>query len=101
MLSTEQQRRIDLYQQFFQSAGDIQRPTRRLYGWTPPWQVSQWNRELQQPGAALVALPVALQRPDVGEEVFIPHGLIELRQGLKAVGATTTFNQQTGHGGRS
>ncbi|MEZ6078540.1 MAG: hypothetical protein R3C56_23575 [Pirellulaceae bacterium] len=51
---------------------------------------------MQQSGAALVALPVALQRPEIGKEVFLPHGLIELRQGLKADGATTTFNQQTG-----
>lgn len=96
MLSTEQQRRMDLYQQFFQSTRDLQRPARRLYGWTPPWQASQWSRELQQSGAALVALPVALRRPEIGKEVFLPHGLIELRQGLKADGATTTFNQQTG-----
>lgn len=96
LLSSEQQRRMELYQQFFQPKEDLQRPSRRLYGWTPPWQASQWSQELQQTGAALVALPVALQRPEVGQEVVIPHGLIALRQGLKADGATTTFNQETG-----
>ncbi|MEO8271659.1 MAG: hypothetical protein ABI557_18195, partial [Aureliella sp.] len=96
ILSAEQQRRMDLYQQFFEPNRDLQPPARRLYGWTPPWQASHWNHELQQPGAALVALPVALQRPEVGQEVFIPHGLIQLRQSLKAAGATTTFNPQTG-----
>ena len=96
ILSDEQQRRTDLYRQFFQPADDLQRPARRLYGWTPPWQSSPWNRELQQPGAALVALPLTLQRPEVGQDVFIPHGLIQLQPGLKVDGATITFNPQTG-----
>lgn len=96
ILSAEQQRRMDVYQEFFLPQADLQRPARRLYGWTAPWPTSQWSREMQQPGAALVALPVSLQRPEVGQEIYIPHGLIALQQGLDALGTTTTYDEQTG-----
>lgn len=96
ILSAEQQRRMDIYQQFFEPNEDLQRPARRLYGWTPPWPTSGWNRELNQPGAALVALPVRLQRPAVGQEVFLPHGLIQLRRGLNAQNVTATYDDRTG-----
>lgn len=96
ILSAEQQRRMDVYHKFFLPQADLQRPARRLYGWTAPWSTSQWSREMQQLGAALVALPVRLQRPEVGQEISIPHGLVALQQGLDAIGTTTIYDGTTG-----
>lgn len=96
ILSAEQQRRMDVYQEFLQPQPDLQRPTRRLYGWTLAWPTAQWSREMHPEGAALVSLPVRLQRPAVGQDIFLPHGLIALRQALNADGTTTTYDERTG-----
>lgn len=95
LISDEQQRRIEIYQKFFQPDKRLHRPTRRLYGWTTPWDEAHWNRELKQFGSALVALPIALERPAIGAEVSIPYGLIALRKSLAATSSTSVFDDRT------
>lgn len=97
LISDEQQRRIDIYQQYFRpSNADVRHPTRRLYGWTKPWNTSKWNRELLPQGAALVSLPVRLERPRIGEEVYVPHGLVQLRRDLSSGNITTILDDYSG-----
>ena len=96
ILSDEQQRRQELYQQFLAPNKFVRRPSGRLYGWTTPWPGSTWNRELKQQGAALVALPVELERPAIGQQVFVPHGLIQLRRRVSPTNLTTAFDDVTG-----
>ncbi len=96
ILSDEQQRRLQIYQTFFAPQESLQRPARRLYGWTVPWNGSQWDYEMAQKGAALVALPVRLQRPAIGEELFIPHGLNQLQKNSRKASVTSAFDDTTG-----
>ena len=96
LLSDEQQRRLEIYRTFFKPDKTIQRPTRRLYGWTPPWSHSNWNRELKQLGSALVSIPIELERPMIGTEIFVPHGLIRLQRDMTNVSLTATFDDRTG-----
>lgn len=96
LLSDEQQRRLEIYRTFFQSNNKMHRPTRRLFGWTPPWNYSHWNRDLKQIGSALVSMPIELERPMVGSEVFVPHGLIRLQRNLSNVSLTASFDDRTG-----
>lgn len=96
ILSDEQQRRLEIYRAFFNDDSPLQRPVRRLYGWTPPWKGASWDRELTQVGAALLALPVVLQRPPIGSEVLIPHGLIKLQRNLSSSAITSAFDDRTG-----
>lgn len=96
LLSDEQQRRLELYRAFFQPNNKIHRPTRRLFGWTPPWNYSHWNRDLKQLGSALVSMPIELERPMVGAEVFVPHGLIRLQRDLSNVSLTASYDDRTG-----
>ena len=96
LLSDEQQRRLEIYRSYFQPDKTIQRPQRRLYGWTPPWSHSNWNRDLKQLGSALVSIPIELERPMIGAEVFVPHGLIRLQRDVTNVSRTATFDDRTG-----
>jgi hypothetical protein len=96
LISDEQQRRLQIYQQFFEPNPSLTRPSRRLFGWTSTWPTSQWNRELKQQGAALVSLPVRLERPNIGQEIYIPHGLIQLRRDMSGGNHTTVFDDRTG-----
>ncbi len=96
ILSAEQQRRLEIYQLFFQPNQDLHRPQRRLYGWTTTWPTSKWDRELEQPGAALVGLPILLERPAVASEVFIPHGLLKLVHSLDRSTVTSAYDERTG-----
>ncbi len=96
LISDEQQRRLEIYQQFFEPNKFLHRPAARLYGWTAPWSAATWNRELKQQGSALVALPVALERPAIGQQIFVPHGLIQLRRLTSQANLTSTFDDYTG-----
>ncbi len=95
-LSNEQERRIELYRQFFDANHQRPLPTRRLYGWSQPWNGASWNRELKQLGSALVALPIALDRPPPGTEISVPHGLIRLQRDTTVANITSTFDDRSG-----
>lgn len=96
IISDEQQRRLEIYSAYFRPDEKFQRPPRMLYGWTELWDGPQWQKQLTQNGFALVALPVELQRPATGDEVYVPHGLIQLRRKLGELGNTSAFNDATG-----
>jgi hypothetical protein len=95
-LSDEQQRRLELYRQFFLADKRLQPPSRRLYGWTGLWEGASWDHELTQLGSALTALPVHLERPTSGTEILVPHGLIKLQRDLTSSNLTTAFDDRTG-----
>jgi hypothetical protein len=96
LVSDEQQRRLEIYDEFFQPDERLQRPGRRLYGWTTLWDSANWSRDLNQLGSALIALPVTLARPATGAEIFIPHGLVQLQRKAGEIGKTSAFNNRTG-----
>jgi hypothetical protein len=96
LISDEQQRRLQIYQRFFAPNPSLKRPSRRLFGWTSPWPTSQWSRELKQQGAALVSIPVQLERPSIGQDIYIPHGLIQLQRDMSGGNHTTVFDDRTG-----
>ncbi|MCA9127613.1 MAG: hypothetical protein KDB22_11030 [Planctomycetales bacterium] len=97
LISDEQQRRLQIFQQYFQSIDRSKPLTKRVFGWTAAWdQGPEWNVDLQHNGSALVSLPVKLSRPDVGQSVFIPHGMIQLRRDQDDSSQTFAFNDSTG-----
>ncbi len=97
LISSEQQRRLEVYQQFFRPDDRTQNLDRVLYGWTDLWSdTPQWSRELTSLGSALVSMPVKLQRPAVGSQVFVPHGLVKLRRDLGQASTTFAFSDTTG-----
>jgi hypothetical protein len=97
LISTEQQRRLEIYQQFFTPNDRVKGLSKVLYGWTNPWDGGpRWSKELQTKGAALVALPVKLNRPAVGQKFVIPHGLVRVQTDQSEVGSTFAFSDVTG-----
>ena len=97
IISDEQQRRLDIYDKFFSAGERMAQLSNVLYGWTGPWPGGpKWSKELEIKGAALVALPVRVQRPAEGEEVFVPHGLIPIRRNPSATGQTFAFDPSIG-----
>lgn len=97
LISNEQQRRIEIYQEFFKAQERVQGTGGVLYGWTQLWNDGpKWSKQLDQKGSALVALPVRLQRPTEGESIFVPHGVIQIRRDLSQIGSTFAFSDVTG-----
>lgn len=97
IISDEQQRRLEVYQQFFTAGERVSQLDRVLYGWTAPWTGGPtWSKSLEGKGAAFVALPVRLRRPSRGQEVFVPYGLIGIRRNPSASGQTFAFDVRSG-----
>lgn len=96
IISDEQQRRSEIYRQFFEPNKLLRRPGSRLYGWTNTWPGSNWSRKLKEQGSALVSLPVVLVRPTNGEEVFVPHGLVQVQRRFSTSNLTSAFDDVTG-----
>lgn len=97
IISDEQQRRLEVYREFFNPALRVGRRGGVLYGWTRLWPGGpKWSRDLPRQGSALVAIPVQLATPRPGTELFVPHGLIQLRRNPNELGQTFAFNDETG-----
>ncbi|MEM8732573.1 MAG: hypothetical protein AAGG44_00020 [Planctomycetota bacterium] len=97
LISTEQQRRLEIYQEFFTPNDRVQGLSKVLYGWTKPWdQGPKWSKSLEQKGSALVALPVQLNRPAPGTPIVVPHGFVEVRRDRTQLGSTFAFSDVTG-----
>lgn len=97
LISTEQQRRLEVYRQFFATGDRKQYLDQVLYGWTDVWpETPGWSRELEESGSALVALPVELQRPNPKELIDVPHGLVRLQNDESRLGSSLAFDGQTG-----
>jgi hypothetical protein len=94
LLTNEQERRMEIYQQLFRPDDQSAiASTRRLFGWTDLWTGPAWTHELAQNGSALVSLPIRLNRPKPQESVLIPHGMVGLRQKQGGVGRTTAYSE--------
>lgn len=97
IISNEQQRRLQVYQQFFKADERVGQLSHVLYGWTEPWADGpKWSKDLEINGAALIAMPVRLQRPQGGKQIFVPHGLVQLQRDPDKTGQTSAFNERTG-----
>lgn len=97
LISTEQQRRLEIYQQFFTPNDRVKGLGKVLYGWTSPWDGGpNWSKDLQTKGSALVALPVKLNRPVKGQKFVVPHGLVRVQTDQSEIGSTFAFSDVTG-----
>jgi hypothetical protein len=97
ILDAEQGRRLEVYRELFAPAERTRPLVRKLFAWTHLWeQGPSWDHDLETRGAALVALPVILRRPEVGERIFIPFGLVQLQYIPDQLGASTAFHAVTG-----
>ncbi|MEZ6134517.1 MAG: hypothetical protein R3C53_06375 [Pirellulaceae bacterium] len=97
LISDEQQRRLEVYQQFFRQDDRVPLLSRVVYGWTPRWEASQWTGEgFAKPGSALVSLPIRLVPPKLGESVLVPSGLVALRRDISKQSRTSVYSERTG-----
>ena len=98
ILNDEQQRRLGAYQAYFESSDRGAMTGRTLYGWTKLWpQGPHWSRELRQRGSSLISLPLRLERPEPGQPIYIPHGLIQLQKNPDHFGSTTfAYDESSG-----
>lgn len=97
IISDEQQRRLEIYQEYFRPTERSNTLSKTLYGWTEVWpQGPAWDSDLEQKGSALVALPVRLRRPPVGTTVKVPHSLIKLQRNSSDASQTFAYNDVTG-----
>lgn len=97
LLTSEQQRRVAIYQT--KLARTREEPGRRetLYGWTELWPGGpQWSQTLPRLGSALVSLPVSIERPSPQTPLLVPHGFIRLRNDPNQIGTTTAYSQDSG-----
>lgn len=97
LITSEQERRLSVYQQYFARKDRVQFVDHVLYGWTTTWPSTPiWSRDLQSGGSALVALPVQLLRPEAGKKIVVPRGLISIQADPRLTGQTLAFDGTTG-----
>ncbi len=97
LISDEQRRRIDVYQQFFSGDDRHLPPRNTLFGWSTPWDGARWDyNELTEVGSSLVGIPLRLLRPPVGKTILVPAGLIQLRKDSREAGQTSAYNAKSG-----
>ncbi|MCA9127887.1 MAG: hypothetical protein KDB22_12410 [Planctomycetales bacterium] len=97
LLSSEQQRRTQVYQRDLTRVRGDRVRGQQLYGWTGLWAGNpQWTASLPQTGSALVALPISILRPRDGETITIPHGFIRLQNRPNQLGTTSAFHESIG-----
>ncbi len=93
LVDAEQLRRAAVYRHLFEAGASNRRQpvSHSLLGWSEIYSSApQWDRELQKRGAALVSMPLRLEPPKVGQEIRIPHSLIEIRP--PDSGSTSIYN---------
>jgi hypothetical protein len=96
IVDAEQSRRAAIYQKLLDSSDRLNVQTRTLFGWTDLFDAApQWNTPLDRRGVALVALPVELETPAVGQQVLIPYSLISLKN-AEGVNSSPIFMESTG-----
>ncbi|RMF44345.1 MAG: hypothetical protein D6753_02785 [Planctomycetota bacterium] len=97
LISAEQLRRVQVYQQFFAPVERGRVLRRVVHGWIPlPEAGPRWSRDLAQRGSGLVSVPIRLRRPPAGQPVYVPHGLVQLHAAATTSGQTSTFDDETG-----
>jgi hypothetical protein len=96
IVDAEQSRRTAIYQKLLDSSDRLNVQSRTLFGWTDLFDAApQWNAPLDRRGVALVALPVELETPAVGQQVLIPHSLISLKN-AEGVNSSPIYMESTG-----
>ena len=96
IVDDEQRRRTDIYRSLFEGGDRLRVQTRTLVGWTDLFpEGPTWNTRLERRGAALVAMPVALQNGVVGDEVFVPYPLVTVRNVIES-NSTPIFMDSVG-----
>lgn len=97
LITEEQQRRIEVYQAYFDLPEETRPLSQVLLGWTDVWPTGpKWDQPLLEQGSALTVIPVQLKRPDVGSEVLLPKGLVRVGIDRSADGQTLAYNEATG-----
>ncbi|HBE72480.1 MAG TPA: hypothetical protein DDW52_30470 [Planctomycetaceae bacterium] len=97
LITEEQQRRIDVYQAYFDLPEETRPLSQVLLGWTEVWPTGpKWDQPLLHQGSALTVLPVQLRRPDLGSKVLLPKGLVRVGIDRSADGQTLAYNESTG-----
>jgi hypothetical protein len=98
LVTDEQMRRSEVYTRLASTEGKRNLPAYpALMGWTRLWETGkQWGSEREEPGAALVCLPVRLQDLPEGRRVQIPHSLIQVSAPLVNNVISTAFSNEHG-----
>ncbi|MCS7469357.1 hypothetical protein NZK35_22120 [Stieleria sp. ICT_E10.1] len=98
ILTDQQRMRQDFYEAVLTSAeGHSLSQGPSLLVWTNPFELGvQFDSRFDQRGAALVSIPIQLERPARGVEFRIPSSFIRTDAFWGAQGRTTLFNPRTG-----
>ena len=66
-------------------------------GWTKLWPIPvKWSEERDVRGSALVVLPIKLVATAVGQEVTVPHSVIQVETPVIEDGRSTAFSNSSG-----
>ncbi len=97
LITDEQQRRLEVYREFFKPDDRVPTLARAVYGWTEHWDTAVWSEPSLQPaGSALVALPIRLLRPQPNTELLIPFGLVRIRKNQDLLSRTSVYSDVSG-----
>jgi hypothetical protein len=97
IISDEQRRRIEVYQEFFRPDNRVPTLSRTIYGWTDRWKTAEWSDQaLTIAGSALVSIPISIARPAIGQKLLLPAGMLQIRRDLSAETLTSVFSDVTG-----
>lgn len=92
----ERSRRSQIYRKLFEGVDRLQIQTRTLLGWTSLFSDGpNWDAPLDRRGAALISMPVQLEVPAVGTEVYVPSAVMEIRNST-AENSTPIFMEAVG-----
>jgi hypothetical protein len=98
VLSDEARRRQAIYRQVV-AAQDDQRlgSGANLLGWTGAVECGlDWPKDLQQTGAALVALPLRIERTPSGQAFSVPSTFLQPKASSNEMGQSMAYNDRTG-----
>ncbi|MFO0939616.1 MAG: hypothetical protein U0930_02495 [Pirellulales bacterium] len=70
--------------------------TNSLMGWTAAQQSIHWSHEMPHHGSTLMILPVQMSKPDAGQHVLVPAGLIRLQYDPRDPAQTLIFHPDSG-----
>ncbi|MFO1065540.1 MAG: hypothetical protein U0892_16875 [Pirellulales bacterium] len=98
VVNDEQLRRDQVYSRIKPDARGAAFPTfPALIGWTKLWGGGpKWTTERDEPGAALVFLPIKLTGPQPNQKLLVPHSLFRISSPTIDGQTTTAFLNETG-----
>ena len=98
VLSDDARRRQAIYRQTV-SVEDIYRLGRgpNLLGWAAPFSCGiDWPSELQQTGAAMIAIPLRFERTPSGKPFLVPATFLQAKAASNESGQSMSYNDRTG-----